>query len=102
MSNKFYSVVKSISNTLLDISEPALKQWLGTVIGQRFLKWFTDIIIKRFFIEIAEPIMRVGVIRVGYYYDVNEAKDKIKKLKNAEDANNEELYIATLNDIRRK
>lgn len=98
-SDRFYGVVKAIANFGINSTETMLKEWLGTVIGQRMLKWLIDILITKFYDQIIDPIIRVGVIRVGYYYDVHDAKDKIKKLKNAEDANDKELYLRTLNDI---
>jgi hypothetical protein len=101
-SDTFYKLISVLANGVLDISEGFLKQWLGTVIGGRFVKWFTDILVKRFADQLARPIIMLGVIRLGYYYDVHDAKNKIKKLENAEDANDEELYIRTLNDILRK
>lgn len=102
MSDKFYNLLKSISNVILGVSEEFLKQWLGTVIGQRVLKFIIDFLVSRLFSEVVEPLMRVGVIRAGYYYDINDAQEKIKKLKNAEDSNDKKLYIDTLNSILRK
>jgi hypothetical protein len=101
-SETFYKLISTLANGILNISEEFLKQWLGTVMGGRFLKWFTDILVKRFADQLVRPIIMLGVIRLGYYYDVHDAKNKIKKLENAEDANDEELYIRTLNDILRK
>lgn len=102
MSDKLYKFLKFISGNLLNVLEEFLKQWLGTVIGQRFLKFFIDFLVKRLFSQVVEPLMRVGVIRVGYMYDLHDAQNKIKKLEAAEASNNEELYIRTLNDILRK
>lgn len=98
----FYTLLSKVSNIILDMSEEVLKQWLGTVIGGRFLKWFTDILIKRFSAELVKPIIALGVIRLGYYYDEKDAENKIKKLKQAEDANDEDYYLRTLNDVLRK
>lgn len=100
-SEGFYSILKSVTNFTFNTCEVALKEWLGTVIGQRFLKWFTDLIITKFFDTLVEPIVRVAVIRVGYYYDKHEASIIIRKLNEAEEANDEELYMRTLNDALR-
>ena len=98
-SETFYKVIRVIGDFLVDVTEKVLKEWLGTVIGQRFLKWITDILISRFFDTIIQPLIRVAVVRVGYYYDVNDAEDKIKKLKKAEDSNDVDEYLRTLNDV---
>jgi len=98
----FYAVLDKCSTILLDIGEEALKQWLGTVIGMRFTKWFTDTLVKRFGSQLVRPLTAIYVIKFGYYFDDNAADNKIKKLERAEDANDEEYYMRTLNDILRK
>ena len=102
MSDKIFKTITTILDAIIGMIEGILKQWLGTVIGQRFLKWLTDILVTRFFDTIVEPLMRVGVVRVGYYFDLKDSKDRIKKLKAAEDSNNEQVYYDTLNDVFRK
>lgn len=94
--------MKIIGDFFVNVTEEVLKQWLGTTVGQRFLKWFTDILVTRFYDKIVEPIVRVGVVRMGYYYDVNDAEEKIKKLKKAEDSNDSDAYRRALNDAFRK
>ena len=98
-SESVYSILKVIGDFIVNSTEVLFKQWLGTVIGQRFLKWLTDILISRFYDTIIVPLMRVGVIRLGYYYDVNSAEEKIKKLKLAEDSNDVDEYLRTLNTV---
>lgn len=98
-SDSFYKLIKIIGDFLVNASEQVVKQWLGTVIGQRFFKWLTDILITRFYDSIIEPLMRVGVVRVGYYYDLKDAENKIKKLKKAEASNDLEEYLRTLDDV---
>lgn len=101
-SESFYKIISVTGNFVVDATETVAKEWLGTVIGQRFLKWFTDIIVTRFFDTIAEPFMRVAAVRMGYYYDRSDAVDKFKKLKKAEDSNDVDEYLRTLNDVFRK
>lgn len=95
-------MIKTFGNFLVNASEEVVKQWLGTQIGLRFFKWFTDIIISRFWNTIVEPFMRVAAVRVGYYYDVNDSDNKFKKLKKAEDSNDVDEYLRALNDVFRK
>ena len=97
-SEKFYSLVSILGNFIVNSSEELVKQWLGTVVGQRFLKWFTDIIVSKFWDSFVEPLMRVGAVRAGYEYDKNNAEERFKKLKKVEGTTDEELYLRTLND----
>ena len=100
-SDVFYNTATYIADKILDITEPLIKQWLGTVIGQRWLKWLTDVLVSRFYDQILRVLTTVGIIRLGYYYDVHDAENSIKKLHKAEDANDDELYMRTLNDALR-
>lgn len=101
-SESVYSFLKIIGDYIVNITEGIVKQWLGTQVGGRFLKWLTDIIVTRFYDTIVIPLMRVSVIRLGYYYDIHDAENKIKKLKIAEDSNDVDEYLRTLNDVFRK
>ena len=101
-SEIFYKLVRILGDFLVNVTEKILKEWLGTVIGQRFLKWLTDILVTRFYDTIIEPIVRVGVIRAGYYYDKNDAENKIKKLNKAEESGDVDEYLRTLNDVFRR
>lgn len=101
-SETFYKIIKILGDFIVNVTEKLLKEWLGTVIGQRFLKWLTDILVTRFYDKVVEPLMRVSVVRIGYYYDLNDVDNKIKKLKKAEDSNDVDEYLRTLNDVFRK
>lgn len=101
-SENFYSFTKVIGDYIVNITEPMLKQFIGTYVGGRFLKWFTDILISRFYDTIVIPLIRVGVIRIGYYYDVRESEIIIRKLHEAEQANDDDLYMRTLNDALKR
>ena len=98
-TDKIYSITKRISDTLLNVLEKLSKEFVGTYVGQRFLKFITDFIVSRLFKEVAEPMMRVGVIKLNYYFDVNDSKNRIKRLVVAKESENEDLYRSTLNDI---
>jgi len=100
-SEVFYTLLKKIGDTLVDMTEPLLKQWLGTVVGQRWLKWFTDIIVTRFMDQIVRVIMRVGAVRAGYIFDDSRADRIVIRLQTAEENNDEDLYMRTLNDALR-
>lgn len=100
-SEKFYELMKIIGDALVNMSEEFIKQWLGTQVGGRFMKWLTDILVTRFYDQTIKVFTRVGVIRLGYYYDEHDAANVIKKLKQAEEANDEDLYMRTLNDALR-
>jgi len=61
-SEKFYSLVSVVGNFVVNSSEEVVKQWLGTVIGQRFLKWVTDIIVSKFWDSIVERLVSLKAI----------------------------------------
>lgn len=65
------------------------------------MKWFTDILVTRFYDQTIRVFTRVGIIRLGYHYDENDADNIIKKLNQAEAENNDEIYMRTLNDALR-
>ncbi len=98
-SDQFYTFIKKFSGLLTQILEEFIKQFLNTQVGQYFFKWFIDFIVTKFFDQLVKPIMRVAIIKVGYYYDVHDAENRIKKLKTAEESNDEDLYYRTLNDV---
>lgn len=100
-SEKLYELMKIIGDGLVNLSEEFVKQWLGTEMGGRFMKWLTDILVTRFYDQTIRVFTRVGVIRLGYYYDEHDAANIIKKLNQAEEANDDELYMRTLNDALR-
>jgi len=97
----FYTMLKSVGDTLVDMTEPLLKQWLGTVVGQRWLKWATDILVSRFYDTVVKVLLRVGTVRAGYIYDDSRADRIVIRLQTAEESNDEELYMRTLNDALR-
>jgi len=101
-SDTYFNIITKISEGVIGMVEEVVKQWVGTAIGQRWLKWFTDILITRFGDTIVKPAMRVWLVREGYRYDQADAKDRIKKLKAAEGSNDEQVYYDTLNDVFRK
>lgn len=94
-------MVKTVGDILVDMTEPLLKQWLGTVVGQRWLKWATDIIVSRFYDSVVKVLLRVGAVRAGYIFDDSHADRIIIRLQTAEETNDEELYMRTLNDALR-
>jgi len=100
-SEVFYKTAKYIADKLLDITEPMIKQWLGTYVGGRFLKWFTDVLVTRFYDQIVRVLTRVGVIRLGYMFDDAQADRVVIRLQLAEESNDEDLYMRTLNDALR-
>lgn len=65
------------------------------------MKWLTDILITRFYDQTIRVFTRVGVIRLGYMFDDSHADRVIIRLQLAEEANDEELYMRTLNDALR-
>jgi hypothetical protein len=97
----FYSMVKTVGDLLVNMTEQLIKQWLGTVVGGRFMKWLTDIMVTKFYDETIRIFTRVGVIRLGYHFDDSRADRVIIRLQLAEEANDEELYMRTLNDALR-
>jgi hypothetical protein len=97
----FYTMIKTVADLLVNMTEGVIKQWLGTVIGGRFMKWFTDILVTKFYDQTIRIFVRVGVIRLGYSFDDSHADRVVIRLQLAEEANDEELYMRTLNDALR-
>lgn len=100
-SEPFYQMLKKVADILVSMTEELLKQWLGTYVGGRFMKWLTDILVTKFYDQTIRIFTRVGVIRLGYIFDDRHADKIIIKLQTAEEANDEELYMRTLNDALR-
>lgn len=97
----FYTMAKTVADLLVTMTEEMIKQWLGTVIGGRFMKWLTDILVTKFYDQTIRVFTRVGVIRLGYMFDDSRADRVVLRLQLAEEANDEELYMRTLNDALR-
>lgn len=75
-----------------------LKKILGQAAAGGFKAWLVKLLVKEFYDEIGEPIIRLGLNTVGYKYDRYEGKVFVKRLT----TDNEEAYDDTLNDIFRR
>lgn len=100
-SDIFYKIISVFGNFIVDVAEGIIKQWLGTVVGQRFFKWFTDKLTEKFFDQTIRVWTMVGTIRAGYMYDDSRADRIVIRLLEADEANDEDLYMRTLNDALR-
>lgn len=64
-----------------------------------FRGWLIKVIVKHFFEEIGEPIIKASFIQLNYTYDRIEGKILIKKLKDAKNENNQTAYDNTTDII---
>ena len=56
-------------------------------------------IAKNLFEEIAEPLIKAGLIQAGYYYNKVEGKVLIKRLEEARRDNDQGAYDTSVDDI---
>jgi len=98
MRNKGFNTFKDYIVKILrgEAIKLALKKILGSAAAGGFKAWLIKIIVKEFYDEIGEPLIRAGINRVGYTYDKIEGKVLIKKLDKAD---NETDYDNTIDDI---
>ena len=83
---------KKISQWLIDqlkgaAVKAALIKFLGSSLAGGFKAWLIKFIVTELFEEIAEPIMKAGVVQAGYIYNRVEGKILIKRVENAQDQN---------------
>ena len=77
----------------------ALKIFLGTAAGVGFKAWLVKFLAENFYDEIVEPIIEAGLVEVGYVYHKVEGKVLVKRLRTAQEQNDEDAYNDTLDDI---
>lgn len=99
--NKFW---KSIKEALINFfKQNAIKFALiklvksGGALG--FRTWLVKFIVTHLFEEVAEPLIRAGLIQVGYYYNRIDGKILVKKLEEAKRDNDQGAYDRTVDDI---
>ena len=63
----------------------ALKKILGSAMAGGFKAWLIKYIVTELYEEVAEPLLKMALNRVGYAYDKHRGKTIIKRLENAED-----------------
>ena len=61
--------------------------------------WIISFVVKNLWDEIAEPLIRSGLVEIQYLYEKQEGKVQIKKLEKAINENNKEDYEDTIDDI---
>lgn len=61
-----------------------------------FRLWLVKIIVKEFYVEIGEPVIKAVFVEGGYLYHKVEGKIIVKRIK---DATNQAEYDAAMDDI---
>lgn len=98
-SNRFYNLLLKIFSVFEHVFLTLLKAYLNTVVGQNFFKKAVNYAVDKAWDEVVEPFMKVALVRAGYSYDVKQGKVLIEKLKQAEEANDQDTYDSTVDDI---
>lgn len=77
----------------------ALKSFLGTGAGVGFKAWLIKFVVENLFEEIAEPLIKAAFTFMGYSYNRVEGNILVKRLKEAQENNDEDAYNDTVDDI---
>lgn len=64
-----------------------------------FRLWLVKIIVKEFYDEIGEPVIKAVFVEGGYQYNKVKGKILVKRLHEAKDENNQSEYDSTIDDI---
>jgi hypothetical protein len=64
-----------------------------------FYGWVVNMALNKFYDEVGEPLIELGIRRVGYVYHKVEGKVLIKKLKKAQGEGDEDSYDDIVDDI---
>ena len=77
----------------------AIKKILGSVAMGGLKVWLIKYIFTHLFEEIAEPLLKLGFRKAGYLYDKVNGNIQVKKLKEAQENNDEDAYDDVVTDI---
>ena len=85
------------SNRFFAVFKPLFVSFLKTLLKVTgFKAWLVGVLAEEFFDEVAVPLIKAGMVEVGYQYDRIDGKGMLKKLK---DADNDQEYDDAVDDI---
>ena len=77
----------------------ALKKLLGSAAMGGFKAWVIKYVVTELFEEIAEPLIKFALQKVGYAWDRHEGKVIIKKINEARENNDAGAYDNATDDV---
>jgi len=96
--------LKALLNWLLvqfkgEVIKLALKKILGSAMIAGPKAWIIKFVVSNLWDEIAEPLIRAGLVELEYVYDKHQGKVLIKKLNQAEENNDQITFDDIVDDI---
>lgn len=79
--------------------QAVLVKILGSAALGGFRTWLIKFAVEKMYEQIAEPIIKAGLIKVGYVYHRVEGNILVEKLKTSIEEHNEDDYNSTIGDI---
>lgn len=77
----------------------ALKKILGSAMAGGIKGWLIKFIVENLFEELAEPLIKYAFRRMGYLYQRTKGEILVKKLRKAQNDNDQDAYDSTIDDI---
>lgn len=77
----------------------ALKKILGSAAMGGVKGWIVKFIVTELYEEIAEPVLKYGLNKIGYAYTKLEGKVIVKRLEEARENNDADAYDSAADDV---
>ena len=95
---------QTVKNIIVDYLKSAaikaaLLKFLGSTVAGGWKAWLVKFIVTELFEEVAEPIIRLGLRKMGYVYNRIEGEIELKKLERAKEEGDEQSYNDVIDDL---
>lgn len=77
----------------------ALKKLLGSAAAGGFKAWAIKFVVNELFEEIAEPLIKVAFVSMGYQFNRLQGEIIVKRIIKAQGENDQQAYDSAIDDI---